>query len=125
MAIHDESFPGICEIISKGRIGQDFCSPPILTFPFAWIHLAMNGDRTMTWNRAEAKNRRSEVVNFALTEGPQTITRRSDTVVVISADKYAELAGQKPDFKEFLFQGVGLEDLDLTRDQSPSRHVKL
>ena len=79
----------------------------------------------MTWNLAEAKNRLTEVVNLALTEGPQTITRRSDTVIVISAERYAELTGQKPDFKEFLFQGVGLDVLDLTRDQSPSRDVTL
>jgi antitoxin Phd len=79
----------------------------------------------MTWNLAEAKNRLTEVVNLALTEGPQTITRRSDTVIVISAERYAELTGQKPDFKEFLFQSVGLDELDLTRDQSPSRDVAL
>ncbi len=79
----------------------------------------------MTWNLAEAKNHLTEVVNLALTEGPQTITRRSDTVIVISAERYAELIGQKPDFKEFLFQGVGLDELDLTRDQSPERDVAL
>jgi antitoxin Phd len=79
----------------------------------------------MTWNLAEAKNRLTAVVNLALTEGPQTITRRSDTVVLVSAEKYAELTGQKLDFKEFLFQGVGLHELDLTRDQSPSRDVEL
>ena len=62
----------------------------------------------MTWNLAEAKNRLTEVVNLALTEGPQTITRRNDTVVLVSAEKYAELTGQKLDFKEFLFRGVGL-----------------
>ncbi len=79
----------------------------------------------MTWNLAEAKNRLTEVVNLALTEGPQTITRRNDTVIVLSAEKYAELTGQKPDFKEFLFHGVGLDELDLTRDQSQSRDVDL
>jgi prevent-host-death family protein len=79
----------------------------------------------MTWNLAEAKNRLSEVVNLALTEGPQTITGRSDTVVVISANEYAELTGQKLDFKDFLFQGMGLDELDLTRDQSPGRDVNL
>ena len=47
----------------------------------------------MTWNLADAKNRLTEVVNLALTEGPQTITRRKDTVVVISAAEYAELTG--------------------------------
>ena len=45
------------------------------------------------------QDRLSEVVNLALTEGPQVITRRSDTVVVLSADKYAELTGQKPTSK--------------------------
>lgn len=79
----------------------------------------------MTWNLAEAKNRLSEVVNLALSEGPQTITRRSDTVVVISAARYEELTGQKLDFKEFLFQGESFEGLDLTRDQSPMRDVEL
>jgi antitoxin Phd len=79
----------------------------------------------MTWNLAEAKNRLTEVVNLALSEGPQTITRRGDTVVLVSAERYAELTGQKLDFKEFLFQGVGLDELDLTRDPSPMRDVEL
>jgi prevent-host-death family protein len=79
----------------------------------------------MTWNLAEAKNRLTEVVNLALTEGPQTITRRSDTVVVVSAEKYAELTGKRPSFKEFLMQGESFDGLDLTRDQSPMRDVKL
>ncbi len=79
----------------------------------------------MTWNLAEAKNRLSEVVNLALTEGPQTITRRNDAVVVISAEKYAELTGKKLDFKQYLLQGVGLDELDLNRDQGPMRDVEL
>jgi prevent-host-death family protein len=79
----------------------------------------------MTWNLADAKNRLSEVVNLALTEGPQTITRRKDAVVVISAETYAELTGKKPDFKEYLLQGAGLDELDLRRDPRPGRDVKL
>ena len=79
----------------------------------------------MTWNLAEAKSRLTEVVNLALTEGPQTITRRNDTVILISADRYAELTGKKLDFKEYLLQGVGLDELDLTRDQTPMRAVEL
>jgi len=79
----------------------------------------------MTWNLADAKNRLTEVVNLALTEGPQTITRRNDTVVVVSAETYAELTGAKPGFKEFLLQAVGLDELDLTRDRSPMRDIEL
>lgn len=79
----------------------------------------------MTWNLAEAKNRLTEVVNLALSEGPQTITRRSDSVVVVSAERYAELTGTRPGFKEFLTQGESFEGLELTRDPSPSRDVSL
>jgi prevent-host-death family protein len=79
----------------------------------------------MTWNLAEAKNRLTEVVNLALSDGPQTITRRNDTVIVVSAAEFAELKGEALDFKSFLFQGAGLDQLDLTRDRNPSRNVKL
>lgn len=44
----------------------------------------------LTWNLAVAKNKLSEVVNLALTAGPQTITRRRDSAVVISAERHAE-----------------------------------
>jgi prevent-host-death family protein len=70
-------------------------------------------------------NRLSEVIILALTEDPQTITRHNDRVVVLSAARYDELVGKKPDFKEFLLQGVGLDELDLTRDESPGRDVDL
>lgn len=79
----------------------------------------------MTWNLADAKNRLSEVVNLALTEGPQTITRRNDTVVLMSGEKYAELTGQRQSFKDFLMSGPSLEGLDLERDKSAMRDVEL
>jgi len=79
----------------------------------------------MTWNLAEAKNRLSEVVNLALTEGPQTITRRNDTVVVLSAAEYAQLTGKRPGFKEYLARGESFEGLELSRDRSPGRDVEL
>ena len=74
----------------------------------------------MNWNLAEAKNRLSEVVNLVLSEGPQTITRRKDAVVVVSAARYAELTGQRPSFKDFLLGGPSLEGLDLEREESPA-----
>lgn len=79
----------------------------------------------MEWNLADAKNRFSEVVNLALTEGPQTIHRRKDTVVVVAAEEYERLTGKLPTFKDFLFKGESFEGLDLTRDQSPTRDVSL
>ena len=79
----------------------------------------------MTWNLADAKNRLSEVVNLALSEGPQTITRRKDSVVVLSAETYAELTGKRQSFKDYLLGGPSLEGLDLERDKSPGREVEL
>jgi hypothetical protein len=65
------------------------------------------------------------VVNRALSEGPQTITRRKDGVVVISAAECEELVGKRKSFKEFLLSGPSFEKLDLARDQSPMRDVDL
>lgn len=79
----------------------------------------------MEWNLADAKNRFSEVVNLALTEGPQRVRRRKDAVVVLAAAEFERLTGQRPAFKDFLTQGESFEGLDLTRDPSPSRDVAL
>jgi len=79
----------------------------------------------MTWNLTEAKDRLSEVVDLTLSEGLRTITRRKDAVVVVSAKTYARLTGGKPDFKEYLLRGIGLDELDLTRDRSTGRDVEL
>lgn len=77
------------------------------------------------WNLADAKNRFTELVNRALAEGPQTVRRRKDTVVVLSAKDYDRLKGKKSSFKDFLLQGKLLEELDLSRDNSPGRDFTL
>ena len=79
----------------------------------------------MQWQLAEAKNKFSEVVRRALTEGPQHIKRRGDNVVVMSEEDYDRLAGQRPGFKELLMNGPRLDELDLKRDQTPLRDVQL
>jgi prevent-host-death family protein len=79
----------------------------------------------MDWQLAEAKNRLSEVVNRALTEGPQRIKRRGDRVVVLSEAEYDRLTGKQQSLVEFLLDGPDLSDLDITRDQSPMRDVEL
>jgi prevent-host-death family protein len=77
------------------------------------------------WNLAEAKNRFSELVNLALTKGPQRVRRRKDEVVVISAKEYERLKGKRPRFKEHLFSGPSFETLNLERDSSSIRDVIL
>ena len=80
----------------------------------------------MDWQLADAKNRFTEVVNRALAEGPQRVRRRGDTVVILAERDYDKLAGQRPAFKKFLMgKRPSLDGLDLRRDRSPMRSVKL
>jgi len=80
----------------------------------------------VTWRLADAKNRFSELVNRALTGGPQVVLRRRDAVVVLARRDYERLTGQRPGFKQFLLgKGPSFRRLDLTRDKSPMRNVSL
>ncbi len=80
----------------------------------------------MEWRLADAKNRFSELVNRALSEGPQRVRRHRDAVVVVAERDYEKLTGSRQDFKQFLLQrGPSLEDVDIERDTSPMRDVKL
>ena len=79
----------------------------------------------MSWQLAEAKNRLGEVINRALEEGPQRITRRGDAVLVVSEAEYLRAIGQRQGFVDYLCAGPSLEGLDLARDASPMRDVDL
>lgn len=79
------------------------------------------------WQLQEAKNRFSELVEKAITLGPQTVTKRGvKTVVVLSFDEYQKLTAPKTDlvdyFKSSPLHGV---DLDLERDKDLPREVEL
>ena len=80
----------------------------------------------MEWRLVDAKNRFSELVTRALSEGPQRVRRHMETVIVVAEREYAKLMGQRPDFKEFLLgAGASLEGIEFTREGSPMREVKL
>jgi prevent-host-death family protein len=82
--------------------------------------LVFYGRKTMQeWNLAEARNRFSELVNRALTQGPQRVHRRKDCVVVVSAEEFERLAGQRPKLKDYLSAGESFEELNLERDPDP------
>jgi antitoxin Phd len=63
------------------------------------------------WKLQDAKARFSEVVEWALRQGPQVVTRYGENAVVIVA--YRDFVGAEPeqDFKDFLLSipRVGLE----------------
>ena len=80
----------------------------------------------MVWQLQEAKQRFSELVRRAESEGAQVVTRHGEeVVVVVSAEEYRRMSGQKPDFKEFLMNGPDLSALDLERPREMPRDVEL
>lgn len=80
------------------------------------------------WQVAEAKNKFSELFTKALTEGPQRVRRRGDTVVVLAEAEYERLADKaepRMSFAEFLLSGPSFESVDMERRKSPMRPVDL
>lgn len=73
------------------------------------------------WQLQEAKNKLSQLVDDALNEGPQIITRRGQQVVVVlSFDAYQRLTGGDESLYDFLrISPLAGMELDLTRDESP------
>ena len=80
-----------------------------------------------TWQIQTAKNRLSDLVDRAVTQGPQLITRRGiETAVVLSVDEYRRLRRPESDLVEF-FRSSPLSqiELDLERDPDSGREIEL
>lgn len=80
-----------------------------------------------SWQLHEAKNKFTEVVEKALSAGPQMISRRGiDTVVVISIKDYKKLTRPEGTLVEFFAQSPlrGVK-LDLERDRDTGRGLDL
>ncbi|MEM8814037.1 MAG: type II toxin-antitoxin system prevent-host-death family antitoxin [Pseudomonadota bacterium] len=80
-------------------------------------------EHALIWQLADAKNRFSEVVRRALTEGPQKVTRRQDAVIILSEAEYQRLTGSAPNLVDYLMEGPSFEDVPIERDSSPARPV--
>jgi prevent-host-death family protein len=79
----------------------------------------------MAWQIQEAKAKFSELVQKAIDDGPQTVTRRGkDVAVVLSAEEYRSLRAGQIDFKEFLTL-LPLDGVDLERSKDLPRDVDL
>lgn len=76
-----------------------------------------------TWQLQEAKNKFSEVVEEALTQGPQLITKRGvEAVIVLSYKEYRKLVTTQQKLTAFFRESPLAEvELDLERDQSGLR----
>jgi antitoxin Phd len=77
----------------------------------------------MNWQIQEAKARFSEMVERALKEGPQTVTRHGEPVaVVVAADQYRRLRTRGKSFKALL-AAAPLEGVELRRSRDTGRIV--
>jgi antitoxin Phd len=80
------------------------------------------------WQLQEAKNKLSELIERALKQGPQLITRRGEkAVIVMSYKEYARMKRTQTKLSEF-FRASPLTktDINLKRDKSlPREDAKL
>lgn len=79
-----------------------------------------------TWPLQDAKSRFSELVNTALAEGPQLVTRRGqEAVVMLCAREYRRLTGQDTSLIDTLVHAPRGEPLALERPREPIRDLSL
>jgi antitoxin Phd len=80
-----------------------------------------------TWQLQQAKAKFSEVVKRAQSQGPQNITVHGEPVaVLISQRDYQKLTHPKPGLVELLRASPLLgSNLEITREQTPTRKIKL
>lgn len=79
----------------------------------------------MRWQLQEAKARFSQVVRKALEEGPQTVTRHGeDVVVVLSAAEFEKMIKPERSLKELL-TSMPEVDLELPPRKVDMRDVEL
>ena len=80
----------------------------------------------MAWQVQTAKQRFSELVERAVTEGPQVVTKHGrETVVVLDIDEYRRLTAPRLNFKEFLLTMPRIDDLELERAEDMGREIDL
>ena len=79
------------------------------------------------WQLQEAKNRFSEVVDQALTHGPQTVTRHGrEVVVIVSAEEYRRMKQPKDSLLACLrVPAKYAAELDISRSRELPRKIDL
>ncbi|HWO22255.1 MAG TPA: type II toxin-antitoxin system Phd/YefM family antitoxin [Kofleriaceae bacterium] len=79
------------------------------------------------WQLQEAKNRLSEVVDEALRNGPQVITRHgAETAVVVSFDEWTRLSRRRGRLIDVLRRAPKIPGgLEVNRSKDTGRELKL
>jgi prevent-host-death family protein len=86
-----------------------------------------HGGNPGNWAIAEAKARFSEMIDCALTDGPQTITRKGQkAVVVVSNEEWQRKTKRKGNLAEFLAASpLRGSDLKIKRSKDQPRAIDL
>lgn len=80
----------------------------------------------MNWQVQEAKQRFSELVERAVSDGPQIVTKHGrPAVAVVEIGEYRRLSGTTMNFKEFLMSAPDFSMLDLERSKELPREIDL
>lgn len=79
------------------------------------------------WQLQEAKSKFSELVERALSDGAQIITRRGEkTVVILPFEEYQRMAGRSDNLAQFLLSSpLSGSGLKIDRDKRPPRNIEI
>ena len=79
----------------------------------------------MNWQVQTAKQRFSELVERAVSDGPQIVTKHGrPTVAVVEIGEFRRLSGTTMNFKEFLLSGPDMSNLEIDeRVVDPPRDI--
>jgi prevent-host-death family protein len=79
------------------------------------------------WQLQEAKSKFSNLVEKALHQGPQFVTKHgNNAVVILSFKEYQDIIKPESDLVAFLRSSPLVDiELDISRDKSPSRSIEL
>lgn len=80
-----------------------------------------------TWKLQDARSQFSKIVEKALKNGPQYVTRRGiKTVVIVSIEEYDALISKKSPFKEFLLSCPKMDEhFEIKRQKDYPVSIKL
>src|SRR5467141_2649060 len=117
--------PGATPIVAPGGGRRPVLAAYLMTNMIRTGEAKMS--ETAVWSVAQAKARLSEVIDRALKEGPQEITRNGrPAVVVVAIEEWARKTGRKGTLAEF-FAASPLRgsDLEIERARGGAREVDL
>ena len=78
------------------------------------------------WQVQDAKQRFSELIRQARSDGAQFVTQHgAEVAVVLDIDEYRLLSGQSTDFKQYLLAGPHSDELVVERSRELPRSVDL